>query len=391
MGGRLWLPRSRVCGYYHGMLDVNEMRNSIIAPYGLSNVDGAYTFYYDETNNVRKLHLTSGGMNIRRPDCFLLGGVLQVDRRKPINLAALKGKLRLQPNVGEIKLKHIATGGFLEMLCSAKLETFLEWLTTERFLVHYQVTDLLYWSIVDIVDSILTEAGAAKMMAVHPLLKDSLYAVLRDDVEGTVELFERYDYPNVGRERRGAFIAELLALVEEREHLFEHFPYHMLKGLLQMARGLDALPYLEGETPNVLIDGFGAFFANRLCLFKNGYHILDDEEQIEAYLESLQFSDHGEPLRHYRFTNSKKEPGVQLSDVVSGLLGKFFTYLNRTKLPELEKDTAMMSATQLRNLTLLARLLDRSTDECPGFAQFVISIEDQRRAAFLLKHISLAN
>jgi hypothetical protein len=373
------------------MLDVNEMRNSIIALYGLWNVDGAYTFYYDETNNVRKLHLTSDGMNIRRPDCFVLGGVLQVGSRKPIDLAPLKSKLRLQPNIGEIKLKHIATGGFLDLLCSAKLECFLEWLTTERFLVHYQVTDLLYWSIVDIVDSILTEAKAAELMAVHPLLKDSLYAVLRCDVDGTADLFGRYEYPDVGPGRRAAFIAELLELAEEREHLLEHFSYYMLKGLLQMARALDALPYLEDETPNLLIDGFGTFFANRLCLFKNSHHILDDEKQIEAYLESLQFSDHGEPLRHYRFTNSKAEPGVQLSDVVSGLLGKLFTYLNRTKMPELEQDTATMSAIQRRNLTLLAQVLDRSTDECPGFAQYVISTEDQQRAAFLLEHIGLAN
>jgi len=35
--------------------------------------------------------------------------------------------------------------------------------------------------------------------------------------------------------------------------------------------------------------------------------------------------------------------------------------------------------------------LDRSTDECPGFAQYVISVEDQQRAAFLLERIGLAN
>lgn len=373
------------------MLDVNEIRNPIIALYGLPNVDGEYTFYYDETNNVRKLRLTPDGMNIRRPDCFVLGGVLQARNPKPIDLVPLRSALRLQQNVGELKLKHIASGGFLDVLRSARLETFLEWLAAERLLVHYQVTDLLYWSIIDIVDSILTEAGATQLMAVHPMLKDSLYTVLRDDIDGTAEMLGRYDYPDVGPDRRAAFIAELLELAEQREHLLEHFPYYMLKGLLQTARGLDALPYLEDQTPNVLIDGFGTFFANRLCLFKSGHHILDDEKQIEAYLESLQISDQGVPLRHYRFVNSKAEPGVQLSDAVAGLLGKLFSYLNRTNMAELEKDTAGMSDIQLRNLALLARLLDRSTDECPGFAQYVISMEDRQRAAFLLEHIGLAN
>ena len=373
------------------MLDVNEMRNPIIAAYGLSNVDREYTFYYDETNNVRKLHLTRDGMNIRRPECFVLGGVLHLGGPKPIDLAALKSELRLQSNVEELRLKHIGSGGFLDLLRSARLGVFLDWLSAEGLLVHYQVTDVLYWSIVDVVDSILTEAGARHLMAVHFMLKDSLYSVLRNDVDGTAELLGRYKYPDVGRVRRAAFIAELLELVEQREQMLEHLSCYMLKGLLQMARDLDSLPYLEDETPNVLIDGFGAFFANRLCLFKNGHHILDDETQVEAYLGSLCLADRGEPLRHYRFANSKVEPGVQISDAVAGLLGKLFTYLNRTNMAALEPDTVAMSDIQLRNLSLLARLLDRSTDECPGFAQYVISVEDQQRAAFLLERIGLAN
>jgi len=373
------------------MLDVNDMRRPIISTYGLTRADREYTFYYDETNNVRKLLLTPDGMNIRRPACFVLGGILHEGAPRSIDLAALKSALRLQSNVGEIKLKHIASGGFLDLLRSTRLAAFLEWLTSERFLIHYQVTDLLYWSIVDIVDSILTEVGAPQLMAVHPMLKDSLYAVLRDDIDGTAALLGRYDYPDVGQARRAAFIAELLELAEQREHMLEHFSYYMLKGLLQMARSIERLPYLEDEAPKVLIDGFGSFFANRLCLFKNGHHILDDEKQIEAYLASLCLADRGEPLRHYRFANSRAEPGVQVSDVVAGLLGKLFTYLNRTSMADLEAEAAVMSDVQLRNLVLVAKLLDRSTDECPGFAQYVISMEDRQRAGFLLEQIGLAN
>ena len=367
------------------MIDVNAMRNPILAAYHLPNVDEPYTFYYDETNNVRKLHLTSDGMNIRRPDCFVLGGIVHQGRPRPIVLAELHAALRLQPSVKEIKLKHLGAGGFLALLASPKIETFLEWLTAHEFLLHYQVTDLLYWSIVDIVDSIVTEVGEPALMAAHLLLKDSLYTVLRDDVDGTAELLGRYNYPDVGRERRSAFIAELRDLVEHREPLLEHFPFYMLKGLLQAARGLESLPYLEDETPNVLIDGFGSFFLNRLCLFTKAQHILDDEKQVEAYLESLPLSDNGVPLRHFRFANSQSEAGVQLSDAVAGLLGKLFSHLNCTPFDELEEELANLTDQQRRSLTLLARLLDASTDQCPGFAQYVISAEDRRRASLLLE------
>jgi hypothetical protein len=367
------------------MIDVNPTRDAILAVFPMPNVDGDYCFYYDETNNVRKLHLTADGMNIRRPHCFVLGGVVHSGPPKPIDLSDLRIRLRIQSNVKEIKLKHLGSGDFLDLLGSEKVAVFLEWLTAQGFLVHYQVTDLLYWSIVDIMDSILTEVSAPQLTAVHLPLKDSLYTVLRDDVDGTAELLGRYNYPDVGRERRAAFVAELLDLVEYRERLLEHFPFYMLKGLLQMARTLDSLPYLEDETPNVLIDGFGTFFSNRLSLFKNGLHVLDDERQIEAYLEGLQLCDGNRPLRHFRFANSQTEAGIQLSDPVAGLLGKLFTYINRTPLDALEEELGGLSNRQQQSLTLLARLLDRSTDECPAFAQYVISAEDQKRAHYMLE------
>lgn len=360
------------------------MRDAVLAAHQLSGVDGVYTFYYDETNNVRKLHLTPEGMNIRRPDCFVLGGVVHSGPTRPIELAGLRTLLRLQPSLKEIKLKHLGSGDFLGLLASGKIESFLDWLTTQGFLIHYQVTDLLYWSIVDIVDSIVTEIGEPQLMAAHLLLKDSLYAVLREDVDGTAELLGRYRYPAVGRERRAAFIAELLELVGCHEYKLKHFSYYMLKGVLQAAREIPSLPYLEDETPNVLIDGFGSFVSNRLCLFKNAYHVLDDEPQIEAYLTSLELSDGEVPLRHFRFVSSHSEPGVQLADPVVGLLGKLFTFLNRTPMGALHQEMNGLSDQQRRSLAMLSRLLDKSTNQCLGFAQYVISAEDRHRTHFVL-------
>jgi hypothetical protein len=68
------------------MIDVNKIRDVIIATHDLPNVDKAYTFYYDETNNVRKLHLTPDGMNIRKPECFVLGWIVHQGLPRPINL-----------------------------------------------------------------------------------------------------------------------------------------------------------------------------------------------------------------------------------------------------------------------------------------------------------------
>lgn len=372
------------------MLDIQTLRDPILAFHHLPGTDALFTFYYDETNNIRRLLLTPDGMNIRRPDSFVLGGILHSGTPRPIDLGPLCDALRLQPTVTELKLQHLGKGGFLDLLSSPKLETFLRWVADEGFLIHYQVTDLLYWSIVDIVDSILTEADVPQLLMAHMMLKDSLYALLREEVDATAELLGRYSYPDVGRARRSAFIAELLDLLQAREDELPHFEFYMLKGLLQIARSLERLPYLEDKEPNVLIDGFGSFFLNRLSLFNKAHHILDDEKHIETYLSGLNLADHGAPLRHFRFANSKSEPGIQLSDPIAGLLGKLFSYVNQTSADQIALDLEQLSDRQQSTLALLARLLDRSIDASPAFAQYVISDADRRRAALLLEGDILA-
>jgi hypothetical protein len=47
-----------------------------------------------------------------------------------------------------------------------------------------------------------------------------------------------------------------------------------------------------------------------------------------------------------------------------------------------------LSAQQKRNLVLLKELLDRSLEENSAFAHFILSLEDQERAAFFLSSLS---
>ena len=205
---------------------------------------------------------------------------------------------------------------------------FLDWLSASGALAHYQVLDPLYWSLVDVVDSINTEDGNAQLMMVAPLLKNDLCTLLRDDVDGIAEMLGRYSYPDVGPSQRSAFVAELRDLLKARSNLLPAFNYQMLKGLLEIAAKLNSLPYLEDETPNILIDGFAAFYLHRLALFKNSTHILDSEKTIETYLASLDLRDDAAPLRHFEFVDSRATPWVQLSDTLVGLLGKLFSYAN---------------------------------------------------------------
>lgn len=257
------------------MIDVNEIRKREIALHGLTGTDKPYTLYYDETNNDRRLHIRPDGLNVREPGCFVVGGIAHLGPARNLDLGELRQLLRIQESAKEIKLTHVAKGDFLALINDERIERFLRWLLKEGFFIHYSALDPMYWSTVDIIDSILTAYGNDRLYATNWELKDALYTVLRHDMPDTVALFGRYSYPDVGRERRSAFVGELLERLEVRFDLLEHFPAMMLKGVLQNGTKLDSLTYLEDETPNVLIAGFGDLFIQRICIFKNSSHIFD--------------------------------------------------------------------------------------------------------------------
>lgn len=364
------------------MIDVNEIRDREIALHDLASVNGVYTIYCDETNNIRRLHVRSDGLNVREPQCFVLGGVAHTGTSRALPLDDLRSALRIQKTAAEIKLKHVAPGDFLDLLNAPKLEIFLEWLLKQGLFVHYSVLDPLYWSIVDVVDSILYRER--KLVLAHMDLKNDLYTVLRYDYDGTVDLFQRFTYPDVGRERRPAFVAELLELLEQRSDLLAHFNYMMLKGLLQIAQRTDPLPYLEDEEPNVLIESFAPFYMHRICLFKNSELILDVEDVVKQHIAATRFVDGDRELKHFRFALSHDETGIQVSDIVAGLLGKFFSFVCTTSAYELSATRRGLSVQQKRTLKMLSELLDRSIARNKAFAHFVLSLEDQHKASFFL-------
>lgn len=366
------------------MIDVNEVRNPHIAFHGLENVNEAYTMYYDETNNIRRLRVTQNGLNVEETKCYVLGGIAHRGPLRDLEIQPLRSTLRIQETASEIKLKHIGKGEFLDLLGNNKMESFLAWMIDEGLFAHYQVLDVLYWSIVDIIDSIIAETEQIQLAPISYNLKDDLYKILRYDVDDTAEVFRRYSYPNVDRARQSAFVNELLCRLTDLGHQLPEFGFQMLKGVLQMATNLNSLPFLENEEPNILLKEFSMFYIKNICLFKNSNHILDIEPMIEERLNSKIFVDNGRQVENYNFVDSKNESGIQIADVVVGFIGKFFTFINQTAMLDLHSTRSSLSPIQLRNLSRYSEIVDISINENKAFANCILSIEDQRKAAYFL-------
>lgn len=86
-------------------------------------------------------------------------------------------------------------------------------------MIHFYVMDVIYWSVVDIVDTIIIEAFKGELAPYHTMLKNDLYKVLKENLTQTIIIFRRYSYPNLCKEVFFNFASELKDLLECNRNL----------------------------------------------------------------------------------------------------------------------------------------------------------------------------
>ncbi len=367
------------------IIDVNLLRRGAAALHELQGLDEAYTFYYDETNNHRRIRIRDDGLNVQPPQCFVLGGIVHAGPRRALPAAELRTALRLDRGIVDMKLKHLGKGNICELLASEKVGQFLAWLRSEKLLVHFQALDPLYWGIVDIIESILAELAQLPLFAVHMQLKDALYILIRADLDPVIALFREFRYPDIGKERRNEFLSALRDLLRARRTLLPDFDYRMLDGVLRIGQGLQSLPFLEDGEPHVLLDTYRDFYVARLCMFTQARHILDEEGQVAKEFEAYRFMDGARVLDHFRFARSHDEDGIQISDVLTGLLGKLFSFAIERSQREIVAARSGLNPRQHAALATLNELLDLSSEKNTVFASYVLSPYDQHKIALFLE------
>lgn len=339
--------------------------------------------YYDETNNVRKLLLTESGFNVSRYDNFVLGGVA-VDAEADVTcLRELRSILRIQASAPEIKFDLVAKGDFEKVLESQKLTKFFNWLLINNIKIHYTNMNILNWSVLDIVESIVASDDFAEYSSIHRELKNELYRMVVCDVPGFLAILRSYGYPNVDRAATSDFIKEVRRFVIKHAPLNQNQVTVILKDVLLKAQVLPELAFLVDETPNHLIKGFQHIFLNRIARFKNSVHIFDEEPTIQNAIDGVRVMD-GNKSVDFSFADSKLIPGIQLSDVVSGFLGKYFTFIERTPPSLLIQKKRQLSPMQKENLKLFRQLTTESDKFSNGLLFKVTTLDSEWKADFFL-------
>ena len=357
--------------------EISEIRKftKMLAP--TADFDKEYTFYYDETNNIRKFYVRETDFNYSFTANFVLGGLVYEGATPDIQ--PLFDGLKLQKTVKEVKLKHIAKGEFLDCLKSKKLNYFLQYLLDNDLFIHYSSLNILYWSIVDIVDSAIVNSEAAKQLdprfANH--LKNDLYKLSRLEIESVIELFYKFGYPNIKNVDVLTFIEALTSLFNGYIDTHEfHFGLESLRQILKEAKKNGSLPFIMNEEDHVLLKDFSQFYLRPIYIFKNSNHIFDNELSISDILQEYKILDDKEEIKNYCFVDSQSDLFVQFSDVFVGLMGKLTNYFNTSSREKIATDIGSLKAMQQVNIDLLIDLIDKSHNKNIGFLHSTDSYEE---------------
>jgi len=374
--------------------DISENRDLEIQMHNFRNIDTEYIFYYDETNNIRKFWLKNEDIfNIPIENLsknFVLGGISHLKTSLDFDINTLKKDLNLQDNIKEIKLKHIAKGNFLSCIKSKKLEIFLDWLISKDLFIHYSNLNILYWSCIDILESILPQ----EFLEIHMELKTILYELIKIDLKNFISILYKYEYPNIDRKKANDFLNEILSFIESNKLKFiSKHPFidtnliDLIYSIIENSKNTE-LTFIMDEESHVLIDDLSIFYKRPFSIFKNSKHIFDEESSIQDIFNKWSFFDSGKEWENFEFQNSETNDLIQVSDIIIGLLGKLFEYLNDVSFDELNKINSVLETQQLNNFDKILRLIDKSDSQSTAFIHSIHSLIERDKLVLLLTSLN---
>ena len=377
-----------------------KRKGSVEQRQNIAAFKNTHFFFFDETNNFRKLYLSEKKNYFNSVDNpFVLGGIVVKDSHENIipKLAELQTAIKMQPTQNEIKFGHLAKGDFNAILKSKQLLDFFKWLDKSNFFIHYSISECLFWSLIDIIESdcalkiYLEKNPRSARKDFYPMqsLKQALYDAVKNQEALFFEKMIELKYPNIS-ERKNDFLEVMNQIVaQHRETLKENTEdYELSKTLSLVFKTFketddhDGLFFLEGEPDHEIINNLIHIYLIQPDKYesspaiKNSFFLFDEEKTIQSKLGNLfktqdKSGDTNYSLTKIRedscFIESKDNIFIQISDVIVGFLGKFFNFVLSKEWSELEVWFSGLNDNQKEILRLYFLIEKKSAAECHQF------------------------
>jgi len=362
-----------------------------------------YTFYYDESNNAGKLWVKpneegSSTFNADIDENFVLAGIVTDKINLGIDLCALYKRLGIKNQAPELKFKkHFSEKNILETVKRPRTLNFLKLIDELNIDIHVTNVNSFYFGIVDIIDEfinlekLLKESGNNDcfFMRVYCGIKQLFYDILHGCTKETEKLFNTYNYPNIEKCNQDRFCDDLVALLKKYSGSMSKHPFfRILLTIIEEGKNVQ-LVLLKGNPSHTLLENYTLWYLQRALLFPHSTHVFDKNRQISSEIQRIVVKDKDKIVNNYSFDDSRNVIGIQLSDVICGLYGQFYTYINKKSDFELAKDINKLNQTQLACFDLLFKLQVRSDKHNRGYFYATVPQNFMERAYKFLQRCSI--
>ena len=375
-------------------INVEDHKKAIFTLNGIPPFEEEMTFYYDESGNCRKFSLTDAGFNntdALKGD-FVLAGVAHEGRSFDIDVPSLYAALDYKEGQKELKFKHLFHNSkdFQSFIGSKRATGFLEWLIRSGLYIHYSALNNLYYSLVDIVDS-LWETHPQWLMYMWDI-KGALYDFVIEHQDEVIDIFIRHTYPNV--KDVSTFCNEICSLIWGYNDDSEYDPgffLELLRQMLKTAGKLDKLIFVQDNEPFMLIQEYYIFYTERCEIFSKSHHIFDEELTVQKQMSNLELYENDIHLSNWQFVKSHENIYVQVSDLIAGLLRKLFLFLDENPLTDIISIAMKLKDAQVKNFTLLWMLIRKSDEKSPLFIKNTNSQKNVQERMLKLQLLGVSN
>lgn len=353
-----------------------SLQQELCDMWGINN-QTKYVFYYDESNNCRKFWVDDSKQQFNTDytaDFVLAGLVKKEEDTVDVSLESFRKPLKLQGNVEEIKFKKLyAKGDFLQCVKEKRLFETLLWIDKSPFYIHYTNVNNLFYTLVEIFDSIVNPDEISEFGYNYFKMKSVFYYMFKGKADELQILMFKYKYPNIQRENVESFCNELLFLLGSRREMKEEEKF--LAGMLARASKSDELVFLHDNDDYIMQENYAEFYADPIRKYQKSTHIFDEETTVQDIVKR-QIAQGENMADNFKFVKSETDIFVQLSDVVAGILGKLFKYINSTSVNQRRKDIEGLSRIQIDNILLIDKLRMEANRENPGFLHSVAPLDE---------------
>ena len=354
-------------------IDFTKEEDLLLELTGISLFNEKFTFFYDETGNCRKFLLTNNGVNSLHAlkHNFILGGVAYEGDLNSADFTKLKQILNFQKSQKELKFKYLYKNNkdFLSFMNEIYVTDFLRWIYDSELYIHYSTLNNLYYSLVDIVDSLLEIKPSFDTFTIlnYPI-KNALYNFAIKHQEELINLFIRYSYPNITDCKSFCNdFCDLIYTYNDYDDFNSGFLLEILRQMLKKGGKDNSLHFLKDNEPFILIEEYYLFYLERCEILSKSTHIFDEELTVQEKIKDVNLIEYGEKINNYYFVKSHENNYVQVSDLVVGLLSKLFYFLDEHTVDEFSNLQHELTSTQIKNFSMIYHLILKSDNKCKLF------------------------